>query len=311
MIWSLLGAFTVFTVCVLVPSLQHHRSSPSFIFTSFTNTTGYPNAISWLTGLIQAQYCLVGADGASHVIDEIEEPHINAPKAMVLACLIGGFSAFLVLIAVLCGISDIDAVISAGPAGAVQAFLQATRSRGGALGLNLVLFGTILFAGPALMVTSSRMVAAYARDGCLPLGRKLSKVSQRYEVPIGSVLFCCGCYAVFGIILFGSVIAVQAIVSASVVLLQLSYLPPICEMLLGGRKRIFSSTTDDIPNPKETKYSLGPLLGPIINAIALAYIALTTVLFLLPSAVPVTSGAMMNWSVVVAGVTVVLAGINW
>lgn len=319
LMWSVLGAVVVFVVCLAVPSAQGHRSSASFVFTKFVNLTGWPDGIAWMIGLIQAQYCLVGADGASHVIDEIDRPHINAPKAMVLACLIGGTSAFLVLIAVLFGISDTEGVIAAGAAGIVQAILQATQSKAATLCLNLVLFGTIFFAAPALMITSSRMVQAYANDGCLPFRKKLAYVSPKYEAPVYAVLFCCCCYTVFGVILFGSMIAVQAIVSASVVLLQLSYVVPIAGMLFGGRKRIFNLTAaekesdelDEIPIPSDIKYTLGPVFGPIINTAALCYISLTTVLFLLPSYIPVTSGSLMNYSVVVVVTTMLLALINW
>ncbi|SPO25462.1 related to GABA permease [Ustilago trichophora] len=319
LLWSVCGAVIVFVTCLAVPSAQGHRASGKFVFTEFVNLTGWPDGVAWMIGLIQAQYCLVGADGASHVIDEIDRPHINAPKAMVLACLIGGTSAFLVLIAVLSGISDMEAVIGRGAAGIVEAFFQATRNKAATLCLNLVMFGTIFFAGPALMITSSRMVQAYANDGCLPFKNKLAKVSPDYEVPVYAVLLCGACYAVFGVILFGSVIAVQAIISSSVVLLQLSYVVPIAGMLFGGRKRIFNPSIDknnddvddEIPIPTEIKYKMGPILGPIINTAALCYICLTTVLFLLPSYIPVLSGSMMNWSVVVVGTTFFIATVNW
>ncbi|TKY85903.1 hypothetical protein EX895_005444 [Sporisorium graminicola] len=323
LLYSMFGAIVVFVVCIAVPSAQGHRSSASFIFTDFVNITGWSDGIAWMIGLIQAQYCLVGADGASHVIDEIDRPHINAPKAMVLACLIGGTSSFLVLIAVLAGISDMESVISAGAAGIVEAFFQATHSKAATLCLNLILLGTLTFAGPALMITTSRMVQAYANDGCLPFQSKLGSISPRYQVPVYAVLFCCTCYTVFGVVLFGSVIAVQAIVSASVVLLQLSYVVPIAGMLFGGRKRIFNAQRsdcsddndddddDEIPIPSEIKYTLGPVLGPIINTAALCYILLTTVLFLLPSYIPVTSPSLMNYSVVVVAATLALAAANW
>uniref|UniRef100_V5EKH9 Amino acid transporter n=2 Tax=Kalmanozyma brasiliensis (strain GHG001) TaxID=1365824 RepID=V5EKH9_KALBG len=321
LLWSIVGAVTVFIVCLTVPSTQGHRSSASFIFTDFVNLTGWPDGIAWMLGLITAQYSLVGSDGASHIIDEIDRPHINAPKAMVLACLIGGTSAFLVLIAVLAGISDTESVISAGAAGIVEALYQATLNRAATLCLTLIMFGTILFAGPALMITSSRMVQAYAADGCLPFHKKLAYVSPKYQVPVYAVLFCCFWYVVFGVILFGSVIAVSSIVSASVVMLQLSYVVPIAGMLFGGRKRIFKRTNadgdkadeddDEIPIPSDIKYTLGPVVGPIINTIALCYIVLTTVLFLFPSYIPVTSGTYMNYSVVVVSSTVMLAIVNW
>ncbi|GAC93394.1 choline transport protein [Pseudozyma hubeiensis SY62] len=316
LLWSITGAIVVFVVCLAVPSSQGHMSSASFIFTDFVNLTGWPDAIAWGIGLISAQYCLVGCDGASHVIDEIDRPHINAPKAMILSCLIGGFSAFLVLIAVLAGINDMESVIQAGAAGIVEAILQATRNKAATLVLNLIFFGTIAFAGPALMITASRMVQAYANDGCLPFKNKLAYVSPKLEVPVYAVLFCCFWYTVFGLILFGSVIAVQAIVSASVVLLQLSYIVPIAGMLFRGRRRIFSPSEnddddDEITIPTDIKYTLGPVFGPLVNTAALCYIAVTTVLFLMPSYIPVTSGSLMNYSVVVVGTTTLLATINW
>lgn len=115
--------------------------SGEFIFTSFINQTGWPDGVAWIMGLLQIQYALVGADGAAHVVDEIDNPRRNAPIAIVLSCVIGGFSAFVVLISFLAAMTDVDAIIDGEGGGYLLVYLQATRSLAGATILSILNLG--------------------------------------------------------------------------------------------------------------------------------------------------------------------------
>lgn len=75
--------------------------------------------------------------------------------------------------------------------------------------------------------------------------------------------------------------AFNAIISASVVALDLSYAMPIAVNCLQGR--------DTLP---ERKWRLPSWLGWTADIISLSYISLTTVLFLFPPALPVTGTNM-------------------
>lgn len=154
---------------------------------------------------------------------------------------------------------------------------------------------------PALMATTSRTIQALAEDGCLPFRSHLSRVSPRWEAPIYAVCLNGFFLVCFGCLIFASPLALFAIQGAGVVLLQLSYVPCLLSMLL---KRHTSPMGRKSP-------PLGLLWGRSINVLALAYIALTNVVFLFPAALPVTGPASMNWACVIVVGILFLALINW
>jgi choline transport protein len=155
------------------------------------------------------------------------------------------------------------------------------------------------------MVTCSRMIQSFSKDGCLPFPRYLGASSPRWEVPVYAVLFNTAWLTIFGLLLFASPLAIVAIQSASVVMLQCSYLPVTFLFLFRGRKWV-----DEELRITRT-FTMGKQWGPIINIIALAYISITTVFFLFPSVYPVTSASLMNYAVVVVVVSALLATVNW
>lgn len=81
------------------------------------------------------------------------------------------------------------------------------------------------FTAQALMCASSRMSYSFARDRGLPFSRFFS-IMNKNGVPIPSVLLSTLCVVVFGCIYLGSNTALSAILSSSVVFLNISYSIP-------------------------------------------------------------------------------------
>ncbi|GAB1198893.1 hypothetical protein APSETT444_008223 [Aspergillus pseudonomiae] len=94
-------------------------------------------------------------------------------------------------------------------------------------------------------------------------------------------------------------IAFNAIISSSVVMLDISYGIPIAVNCLRGRTML----------PERT-FVLPNTLGWIANIIALTYISLTTVLFLFPPVLPAT-GSSMNYCVAAFGIILVISTFQW
>lgn len=87
--------------------------------------------------------------------------------------------------------------------------------------------GSMLFAGQGLTTIASRMVWSFARDrGMGPASPWLGAVHPTFKSPLWSVVFVAFWILAFGCISLGSSVALNAIVSASVVLLQISYIVP-------------------------------------------------------------------------------------
>ncbi|KAJ5047864.1 hypothetical protein NUH16_006361 [Penicillium rubens] len=149
------------------------------------------------------------------------------------------------------------------------------------------------------MTTSSRMVYAFARDGGLPASPFFSRVHPTLNVPLNSLYLNLALVTIFGCIFLGSSSAFSAIVSASVVLLGISYGMPIAVNCCRGRRML-----------PERSFVLPEILGWTLNIVSLMYIALTTVLFLFPPELPAT-GSNMNYCVAAFGIVFVISVIQW
>ena len=150
---------------------------------------------------------------------------------------IGLFTGFIFLSVLLFVLSDIDTVIGSTAGPLLQIFYDATNSRAGATCLLIFPLVCIVFAETSIMTTSSRMTYAFARDGGLPFSRVFSKVHTGLDVPLNALIATNVCVVIFGCIFLGSSSAFNAIVSASVVALGITYaIPPAINCLQGRRK---------------------------------------------------------------------------
>lgn len=176
LIWSLGGAFTIFVVTLATASPNYQRGAFVFggwqNETGWPSASrcvcavvksgadfGFADGVAFILGLLQSDFGMIGIDGLSHVrmcpcivlskgllthpptadqmVEEIPQPHINVPRAMILAVVVGASSSFVLLIALLFVMTDINAVISS-PAGCLaEICYQATGSVAGAVCLQV------------------------------------------------------------------------------------------------------------------------------------------------------------------------------
>jgi hypothetical protein len=105
---------------------------------------------------------------------------------------------------------------------------------------------------------------------------------------------------IFGLIFLGSSSAFNAIVSASVVSLGVSYGIPIAINCLRGRRML----------PATRAFVLPEWFAWTINLMGVAFVIVTTVLFVFPPALPVT-GNNMNYCVVAFAIVFMISIIQW
>lgn len=105
---------------------------------------------------------------------------------------------------------------------------------------------------------------------------------------------------IFGCIFLGSSSAFNAIVSASVVALGVSYGIPVAINCLRGRRML----------PANRSFVLPEWFGWTINLLGVAFVIVTTVLFVFPPDLPV-SGSNMNYCVVAFAVVFIISMIQW
>ncbi|KAK5090366.1 hypothetical protein LTR05_000538 [Lithohypha guttulata] len=297
-IWSLLG-FVVISIAVLACASPNYQRA-SFVYSDFINTTGWPDGLAWLLGLLQGALALTGFDSVAHLCEEIPEPHLKAPKILIYCILIGMFTGWVFLSCLLFVLTDIDSVVTSTAGPLLEIFYQATGNRAGSVCLLIFPLVCLVFATIGIMSTSSRMTYAFARDRGLPFSRFFAKVHVGLDTPVNALVLTTVLVVIFGCIFLGSTAAFNAIVAASVVALGVSYAIPPAINILRGRRML----------PETRAFKLPNWLGWFCNIVGVLYSILTTILFVFPPAIPVT-GNSMNYAIVAFAVVILISVIQW
>src|SRR5436190_2175874 len=131
----------------------------------------------------------------------------------------GFVTTFIYMIALFYAIRNFDDVLAANstfPLGAI--YLQATGSRGGALGLLIVAFLPTFITCIGCYITPSRMIWTMARDNATPFSRWMSRVDLQHHNPFNASLVCGLIVAIMGYIYVSSKTAFSAFVGSFVLL---------------------------------------------------------------------------------------------
>ncbi len=289
--WHILGVVFIVAVLLIVP--KHHQSV-GFIFTSFNNATGasFPGNVIYvfLIGLLLAQYTFTGYDASAHMTEETKNAATAGPRGIVMSIVVSLVAGWVLLIGVTSAIQNY-AGESTAVVPAAQIFIDAA---GGGMGqlLLLIAIGAQFYCGMSSVTANSRMIYAFSRDGAVPGHRLWSQINKRTRTPTNSIwLAVAGAFILFLPYLWNAY-AYAAVISIAVIGLYIAYGIPVLLRLRAGN------------NFERGPWHLGRWSRPI-GIVAVTWIALISILFILPTAFPIT-GTNFNYTIV--AVAVVLGG---
>ena len=256
---------------VLVILLAFHaKRGPSVILqtnhTGDGRTWGYTGA--FLLAGIASAYIFYGFDTAGSLAEETNNPRKHAPRgilrAMVAAFLLGGL---LILFAVMAE-KNLDQGTFAG--GGLPAIVK--YALGNSLGNVFLACSVIAITVCALAVHTAgiRIMFTMARDGRLPLGSRVARVSGTSKTPIVPALVIGAVTLLLLVINIGNQRVFLVLTSVAIILFYIAYLCVTGPMLL---KRM----SGEWPRPGHGPYfSLGRL-GTPLNVVAVVYQGLVVV----------------------------------
>ena len=225
-----------------------------------------PDALvpGFLVGLLQAGWTFTGYDASAHAAEETKDAARNAPKGILVAIVASAVAGYVMLIAITLAIADLPGALAA-----KNPFIFVLEGALGGLGTALVwvAVGAMWFCGLASVTSNSRMLYAFARDGGLPASKSIARVSPRWQTPHVGIWVSVG--VAFLLAIFADALSVMA--ALSTVALYASYGLPIVVALLARKKGW----------PRVGPWTLGRL-GPLVNVIAIGWIAFMVVLMSLP-----------------------------
>ena len=66
------------------------KTDGAYAFGHFENEVGWSDGMAWIMGLLQSALSLIGFDACLHMTEEMPNPSVDAPRAMIYAVAVGG-----------------------------------------------------------------------------------------------------------------------------------------------------------------------------------------------------------------------------
>ncbi|OBT45197.1 hypothetical protein VE00_04307 [Pseudogymnoascus sp. WSF 3629] len=279
----------------------HDKQPASFVFTDFVNATGWTSdGMVFFLGLLPGAVSVIGFDAAAHMTMELPNPKIQVPKIIMIGTAINIVAGFpMILVYLFCIVNKDNLLAPIGGQPVVQIFVDSFDSLTLTIIASIVLIVCFVGGGTTIMTVFSRTWWAFAAEYGIPFSGVFSKTNEKLHLPVNSILFCFFSTLALGSIQLGSTTALNAFGGALVTSFYASYMVPII-LLLIQRRRSF---------PEQRYFNLGRA-GPIINVIAILWMAMMFVWLCFPSYVPVEL-VTMNWSSVVFVGILFISVVNW
>ena len=266
--WHMIGVVVIVGVLVVVP--ENHQPA-SFVFGETINNSGFSDGLFWFVfgiGLLMAQYTITGFDASAHMSEETRLASRSAAWGMVMSVVVSVIFGFVLLVAVTFAVPDVQGTLDA--VGNAVVYIWTTSL--GETWAEFLLFIAVvaqLFCGTASVTSASRMMFAFSRDGAVPGSRVWRKVA-RNRVPTNAVIaICVLSWLLMVPTLLNSVIGYLVGTSIAVIGLYIAFALPIILRIRAGDRF------------EHGAWSLGRHYK-WISPIAVAWIALICVLFLMP-----------------------------
>ena len=282
----ILGWFVILiSIIVMGP---HHTNEE--VWGLWLNLGGYPSSgVSFFVGLIGPVFAFMGADGATHMSEEVRNPRTTIPWALITSITLNGFLGFGMIIALLyCQGSITQNLNSKSGFPFVEAFLQSLHSLPWATAYTSILLVLLIFANVAVLTATSRATYAFARDNGFPFSNYIGHLHERTKLPLWALGLTVIITMLLGLINIGSSTAFNAVVSLVVSSYYSTYFNAIS--LLTWRKL---TGTAPAPGP----WTIGKTPSLVVNILTLVYIVIVFIFSFFPLFIPVDL-TTMNWAVV-------------
>ena len=301
MVDTICAAWTALSILIILISLsvsaKAGRHSASYTLGHYDTSLSGWGGFTFFIGLLPAAYTFSAIGMISSMAEEVADPTIKVPRAISLCVPVGGFAGLFFILPI-CATLPPLADVSAAPGAQALPYIFHTvmGTPGGGLGLMFLVLVITMFCSISITVAASRTTWAFARDDAIPLSRIWSKVSPALGVPVFALVLVTVVQMLLGLINLGSTSAFTAFVSVGVMALQISYGIPIALSLWYKRAQV-----------SQAQWKLPSAIGTTANIVAICWIAFETVLFSMPTVLPVTEVSMNYASVVLCGFLAIAA----
>ena len=224
-----------------------------------------PPLLLFVLALLQAQWTYTGYDASAHMAEETISARLSSAWGIVMSVAVSAVTGYVMLLVLTWCIPNGDVAKAANDPYPVLYIVAANVAPIVSNAIAIVIGVAMWLCGVASVTSMGRMWYAFARDDGMPGSRWLKRVGGRHHTPHVAIVVT----AALSVLICIYAAAWFVVTSISTICLYLAYGIPI---LLHLRNRL--------PR-QETPWTLGRF-SPFVNVVAIVWIAIITVVFMLP-----------------------------
>ncbi len=249
-----------------------------------------PLALVFVLGLLQAQWTYTGYDASAHVAEETVMARLNSAWGVFLSVAVSAVVGYALLLVLTWSIPKGDVAATANDAYPVLQIAYGNLPAALGHAVAVIIGVAMWLCGLASITSMARMWYAFARDDGMPGARLLKRVHPTLRTPVWSIVVT----SVLAVLITVYAAAWSVVTSISTITLYLAYVIPIWLNWRNRRRRHGEYATRTT-----APWSLGRL-GPAVNAIAIAWVLMISVIFALPP------NELVLWTMLLLGALIAL-----
>jgi len=231
-----------------------------------------PAALLFVLSLLQAQWTYTGYDASAHVAEETKMARLNSAWGIFLSVAVSAVFGYVMLLVLTWCIPNGDVAATVADPYPVLYIVAKNLTPVLTNVIAILIGGAMWLCGLASVTSMGRMWYAFARDDGMPGSSLLKRVSGVHRIPAWAIVVT----SILSVLVCLYAAAFNVVTSISTIALYLAYVIPIW---LNFRNRL--TGRGEWMTRAVAPWSLGRF-APFINGIAIAWVVLITIIFMLP-----------------------------
>jgi amino acid transporter len=248
-----------------------------------------PLWLAFVLALLQAQWTYTGYDASAHVAEETIRARKNSAWGIFLSVAISAVVGWILILSLTWCVPRGDIAAVTGDTYPVLYIVYENLSSAMGNLVAVIIGGAMWLCGCSSISSMCRMWYAFARDDGMPGSNLMKQIHPKYRTPIPAILIT----SVLAVLICLYAAAFTVVTSISTIALYLAYAMPVWLNLRNKVRHSGEYTTRN-----SAPWNLGKS-GPLLNAVSLIWVALISIIFVLPP------NELVLWTML--GIVVILA----
>lgn len=285
-------------ICIVLGTTtpNEYRNTASYAFTGWYNESGWSSAGAFFLAFMTPAWTIASYDSCVHISEEASNAAKAVPMGIFFSIVSSGLLGLGIMIALTFNMgTDLAPIINSDYGQPMATIILNSCGKTGFIVIWVFMVIVNFMMGASMNLASSRQIFAFSRDGALPFSGWVYRINSYTLTPVNSAWWSAACSAVFCLLGLVNEVAVGAVFSLSVIGASIAYTIPIVARLMAPHKF------------KPGVWYLGDFWSKIVAWVAAIWLVFISIIVCMPSYIPVTGAADMNYACVVTGATFIFS----